>query len=685
MITLCLVLSGMGAYAIETLCAEVQIEVRQEATLIRQGFDAHMRINNGLPISLDDLTVEVEITDADENIVSITSETDNTNAAFFVRVDHLKNVNSASNGTVNASTSADLNWLIIPTVHANVSNQWGDVFYVGASLKYSIDGKTNEVTVVPDGILVKPLPELALDYFLPEEVYGDDPGTSGIEEIVPFSLGVRAKNSGYGTAKTLKINSAQPEIKENDQGLLVGFVITGSEVNGQTVPNSLLVDFGTVEPGKSSLARWVMECSLSGEFTAFSADITHADELGGEMTSLITTSRTHFLVHDVLVDLNGRDIIRDFLTMDMNVYESDGVETSVSDISTDVSLSGSGTEYTVSGIPGPVSGPVYIKLTNTAPSYMELTEVIRSDGRRLPEANRWISLTRNAGAEPTRQLNLFDADGSGADYYTVYYEEDASVSNNAPVWVAVGGQFAYVGREMQFAVHASDPDGTVPSLAAVGKPAASVFSDYSNGYGYFSWTPGTGDAGTSTVSFTAADPFTNSVMNVAITVRNWTTSTNNPAWWYDYGVIATNATANDYAPVNQGQVKYMAWAAYKQTEKIYGGTNGTGGAGFEFAYTNNADNYMPVNIGQAKTVVMPFYDRLGVTNYSWMTSTNDANDFAMVNIGQIKNLFSFDPLKDSDGDGLPDWWELLYNLNPTNSADGVANRDEYFNNIVPTP
>lgn len=145
-----------------------------------------------------------------------------------------------------------------------------------------------------------------------------------------------------------------------------------------------------------------------------------------------------------------------------------------------------------------------------------------------------------------------------------------------------------------------------------------------------------------------------------------------------------HSTANDFAPVNQGQVKNIAWAAYKEMEKIYGGTNGIGGALFELTATHNVYNYLPVNIGQAKAVAAPFYDRLGM-EYPWNSATNAANDFAMANIGQIKNLFSFDPSKDSDHDGLPDWWEIQYGLNPTNRADGAANLSFYFNNTVPPP
>ena len=67
------------------------------------------------------------------------------------------------------------------------------------------------------------MPEIALDYFLPVDVYGDDAFTPEVEPAVPFSLGLRVNNSGHGMAKSLKIDSVQPKIVENEQGLLMGF------------------------------------------------------------------------------------------------------------------------------------------------------------------------------------------------------------------------------------------------------------------------------------------------------------------------------------------------------------------------------------------------------------------------------------------------------------------------------
>lgn len=53
-----------------------------------------------------------------------------------------------------------------------------------------------------------------------------------------------------------------------------------------------------------------------------------------------------------------------------------------------------------------------------------------------------------------------------------------------------------------------------------------------------------------------------------------------------------------------------------------------------------------------------------------MTFTPHPDDNAMANIGQVKNVFNFvpsgliDPNLDSDGDGVPDWWELEHGMDP---------------------
>ena len=94
---------------------------------------------------------------------------------------------------------------------------------------------------------------------------GDDPFTDEIEQSVPFTLGVIVKNAGHGTASSLQIASGQPEIIENEKGLLVNFMIIGANVNGGDVSPSLTVMFGDLAPNTTVVARWLMISSLYKE------------------------------------------------------------------------------------------------------------------------------------------------------------------------------------------------------------------------------------------------------------------------------------------------------------------------------------------------------------------------------------------------------------------------------------
>jgi hypothetical protein len=79
---------------------------------------------------------------------------------------------------------------------------------------------------------------------------------------------------------------------ENNQGLVIGFKLLGTSVDDAPVQNTLLADFGDVRGNSSKTARWQMEASLAGRFTEFGAKFSHADELGGALTSAATRYAT---------------------------------------------------------------------------------------------------------------------------------------------------------------------------------------------------------------------------------------------------------------------------------------------------------------------------------------------------------------------------------------------------------
>ncbi|MBN1602292.1 MAG: chitobiase/beta-hexosaminidase C-terminal domain-containing protein [Chitinispirillaceae bacterium] len=506
-------------FAADSVCAEVKIEISQELTLERQAFDAHMRINNGLShITLEDVDISVSFSDESGNTVRASYDPNDTEALFFIRLDSMDNIeNVTGNGSVLPSTSADIHWLIIPAPGASNGVPQGTLYYVGAKLTYTIGGEEHVTEVTPDYIFVKPMPMLTLDYFLPSEVYGDDAFTTEIEPPVPFTLGVRVANNGFGAAKKLSINSAQPKITENEQGLLIGFAIEGSEVNGKPFSNSLLVDFGDIAPNKAGIARWIMTCTLSGKFKSFTADYSHSDELGGELTSLLEDVNTHFLVQDVLVDAPGRDSIKDFLAKDgdiYRVYESENMDGEVTNQSGTSSLTPSGNAYSLSTDAN--AGFMYLKLTDPQGGTMQIAEVIRSDGKRVKPENAWLSKERD-GEGWNYFINLFDNTTTGS--YTVHFEENAQV-NHAPVLQFIPDRTLLEGETVSFIVEATDPDGTIPTLSTWTLPAMAEFTDNGEGTGVFEWSPAAGQAGKFGVTFTASDGLLEDSQTATITVNS---------------------------------------------------------------------------------------------------------------------------------------------------------------------
>ncbi|MEW5801628.1 MAG: chitobiase/beta-hexosaminidase C-terminal domain-containing protein [bacterium] len=512
----------------DSLCARVKIEVRQELTLERQAFDAHMRINNGLStITLESVDIDVSFSDAEGNTVRASYDPGDTSALFFIRLDSMDNINNVTGtGSVGPSTSADIHWLIIPAPGASNGLQEGALYYVGARLTYTIGGEEHVTDVTPDYIFVKPMPMLTLDYFLPRDVFGDDAFTTEIEPPVPYNLGVRVKNDGAGTAKNLKIDSAQPKIIENELGLLINFVIEGSEVNGNQATKSLLADFGNIAPHTSGVARWIMTCTLSGQFISFEAEFSHADELGGELTSLIDAVNTHFLVRDVLVDLPGRDAIRDFLASDggvYRVYESESVDTDVADQSSDASLQLAGesatqVRYTLSA---PItSGFMYVQLPDPTNGQMVLSEVVRSDGKRIKAENAWLSKTRKEDHSWNHLINLFDVNTTNS--YTIVFGNPADIPD-PPVLQYIPDRTRTEGEQMSFIVEASDPDGTVPSITAAPLPPGAQYTDQGNGTGIFDWTPQVGQAGRYEITFTASDGVLEASRRAALVISSLVT------------------------------------------------------------------------------------------------------------------------------------------------------------------
>ena len=124
------------------------------------------------------------------------------------------------------------------------------------------------------------------------------------------------------------------------------------------------------------------------------------------------------------------------------------------------------------------------------------------------------------------------------------------------------------------------------------------------------------------------------------------------------GVVTTNFMQNDYAVVNQGQLKHFTERAvdYLNSTLAYGaGTNlNTMAGNWAFDYSVNGysiDNpkpsdYAVMNVGQLKYIASLVYGQLGASGYpmlapTWITA-NSATDHVAANLGQLKEVFDFD-------------------------------------------
>ncbi len=433
---------------------------------------------------------------------------------------------ASGDGEVPGGTSADIYWLIIPTSDDQNRTAQGKLYFAGADLSYNIGGEARQMSVTPDFIHVKPTPKLTLDYFLPQVGDGDDPNTRRIEASTPVPLGVRDRNDGFGTARQFSITSAQPKIVNNQLGLLIGFTIVGSEVNGQAGTNSLKVNFGDIPPSSARTARWLLETTLAGEFKDFKAEFTHADELGGQLTSLIQAVNAHTLVRDVLSDAPGRDSVRDFLASTagiLRLFDSQNVEPEqVADQSSSAFLgapiqAGGGTRCSLT-IPQ-TAGHAYARIADPFNGQKELRSAVRSDGKSIRSENLWLSRLPDGQGGWIHHIGIFDHNTPGG-YELVF--ADSSATPHAPVLQYISDKTVSPGRQCSFIVEASDEDGDqVAVTAAPLPPGARFFFSRVDGplHEYvFDWTPGADQIGAHPITFTASDGGLMSSRSMVVTV-----------------------------------------------------------------------------------------------------------------------------------------------------------------------
>ena len=421
-------------------CATVSMQLGQQATQTRDAFDAQLKISNGGSQDLDDVDVDIVITDANGNdVTSKFGIMAPTMSGFTNGADSLGGLSGNAEGTAN--------WILVPSTE--LAQNGPEVYYVGGYLSYARDGVTVTHKMAAAAITVFPQPELELTYFMQRDVIGDDPWTDEIEASEPFELAVMVKNNGYGTAQNLKIKSAQPEIVDNQKGLLVNFCIKESKVDGKEASPSLTADFGDVEPGEISVGEWLMTSSLQGQFENYEAKFQHRNSFGDDQFSIIKKVEILQLIRTV--DAQNGDAKPDFLVnavadaqdLPDALYLSDGSVEKVS-LATDVEIVGDRRDdWSLTVSTALQQGWNYARLTDERLwlDNFRLTKVVRDDGVEIPFESAWTTdrTFKEAGKRPVAEDSLhildYNEGAAGAKHsYTLYF---ASSDQTPPTIVAI--------------------------------------------------------------------------------------------------------------------------------------------------------------------------------------------------------------------------------------------------------
>lgn len=415
-------------------CAKVRLSLDQDAVIARDAFRADLQIINSSGSPMTGVTVDLKIYRPDGTIAT---------PLFAIPAPALSGLTGVEgNGTVVAGTTGTATWNILPTIDAAPENPQS--YQVGGSIRYTQDGASVTVPLALVTITVHPLAQLHLDYFHQRDVLADDPFTAEVEPSVPYSLAVLVRNTGKGTARHLKITSAQPKIIDNEKGLLVDFQVIATQVGNRNLVPSLTADFGDVAAGGVALGQWLLKSSLQGLFIEYSASFQHTDNLGDPRLSLIQGVEIHELIRMVHATGAFEDGQPDMLVNDIPDFEdlpdtlhlSDGRIMPVG-IVQEGTVNGviSAANLTVGLQCSQPAGWSYLRILEPAGGRFKLARVVRADGTEVPfGTNVWTSDRTfvGAGHRPVKENRLHLLDYNGPGNYTLTYAPAAPSDVTAP-------------------------------------------------------------------------------------------------------------------------------------------------------------------------------------------------------------------------------------------------------------
>lgn len=302
----------------QSICSSVTLSFKQKAVLTRQAFRGTLTVNNGHEnVALENMKLNLEVRDLDGNLA--------TSHEFQIAPEALDGFTGQldfdAGWRLESKQTGVATILFIPTKYAAPTEPKEYAF--GGSFSYTdpATGMTVTRELTPVTLTVSPSPNFVMDYFLQRDIMGDDPLTEVVEPSQDAEFALLIDNQGYGDAIDFEMITYQPEIIENEKGLLINFEFVSSQLNGENATlamgKDIATDFGSIKANSQAYAQWWLRSSLLGHFKDYNVSYNHVTSYGNEDLSLIDTVRIHELIHGFTTDDVVGKKMRGFLVNDL--------------------------------------------------------------------------------------------------------------------------------------------------------------------------------------------------------------------------------------------------------------------------------------------------------------------------------------------------------------------------------
>lgn len=429
------------------VCGTISFKISQKLVMTRQAFEGTLTVHNGSKeVPITNARLNLTITDEDGNVATLHEF--QTNMKSLTGFDGKAELGESWSLSPDATGSAVITF--IPTRYAAETQERYYAF--GGSLSYVDPFSGSVVTrqLMPITLAVQPSPVLELQYFMQRDIMADDPLTADVvEKSVPAEFALVIHNKGYGDAKDVKMLTHQPEVTENEKGVLIDLRFISSQLNGEkaalALDDDITSDFGTIKHHSTAYAQWWMESSLLGHFIDYKVETNHLTSFDNPDLSLLDTAVIHELVHGFTYDVTAKPVTRAFLVNDVPdgeympdmIHFSDGREPEKVTAALDATATEMSTTQTRLTITSGKQGWNYGSITDPANGQQEILSIVReSDGKVIALDNFWqTDRTLRDGRDPLYENRLHfiaEIDGAEESYiitFTPRPEEYLAVSS----------------------------------------------------------------------------------------------------------------------------------------------------------------------------------------------------------------------------------------------------------------